>query len=279
MAKDTKVIILTIKDIDDKRSHNVRRHYGDIDALARSINNEGQAEPIHVHDEGNGKYRLLRGFRRLKAIKSLKKDTVRAIVLDNMTEQEKLSYTIDQGERESLTRTEVALAVRKMVNGGFSEKAIMYKLYPLFVKTNWSKPVVNPSKDPVDFAEQIATSLKGAYQNAKRMATCDDRIFDLWARGFEGNLKEGEPKISFQDVKNLERIKKEGQDEEAYIKNLVEKGIKPKNTKPKTLGMKDLDTLEEIMKSKLAKAIIKRFKGETVENLLDLDEAVSKAGM
>lgn len=59
----------------------IRRELGDIETLAKSIREIGLLNPITVREDGSS-YRLLAGFRRLKACKSLGWEKIPSQVLE-----------------------------------------------------------------------------------------------------------------------------------------------------------------------------------------------------
>jgi ParB family transcriptional regulator, chromosome partitioning protein len=59
-----------------KVSKRIREDNGDIPGLATNIEKYGLIQPILVRDLGNGKYKLLAGYRRFLAHKHLKKSTI-----------------------------------------------------------------------------------------------------------------------------------------------------------------------------------------------------------
>jgi len=67
----------------DLRYEHLRRHNPPVERqLVASLADEGQKVPVVVLALGKDRYVLLDGYKRLRALKRLKKDTVRAILWD-----------------------------------------------------------------------------------------------------------------------------------------------------------------------------------------------------
>ena len=86
-----------------------------IDELAKTIHTHGIIQPIVVRELEKGKYEIIAGERRFRAIKKLGWDTVPAIVR-NMNDKETASMAlIENLQREDLTPIEEALAFHQLL--------------------------------------------------------------------------------------------------------------------------------------------------------------------
>ncbi len=86
-----------------------------IDELAKTIHTHGIIQPIVVRELEKGKYEIIAGERRFRAIKKLGWDTVPAIVR-NMNDKETASMAlIENLQREELTPIEEALAFHQLL--------------------------------------------------------------------------------------------------------------------------------------------------------------------
>jgi len=84
-----------------------REVYGDISGLAKGIARVGQLSPILVSENGGGKYRLVYGGRRLKAVTSLGWPTIRALVREHISEEELRDIELEENiNRKDLTEQE-----------------------------------------------------------------------------------------------------------------------------------------------------------------------------
>jgi hypothetical protein len=92
-----------------------RENLGDLNTLAFSIETYGQLTPIVVQDIGNGKYRLLDGERRLKALKLLEREMVEARLYEDLDPVEQQRIELEANiRRKALTPVEEARAIRRI---------------------------------------------------------------------------------------------------------------------------------------------------------------------
>jgi ParB/RepB/Spo0J family partition protein len=108
-------------------TENVRKQYDDIESLARSIERDGQLQPIGVVEKENGTFDMLYGFRRLNAHMLLVKegkdfhqieakitngDPVAIQLIENIHRKnlkpEEFENALDELEKSGMTRTEIA---------------------------------------------------------------------------------------------------------------------------------------------------------------------------
>jgi hypothetical protein len=102
--KTTDIPINSI-DVTERR----RENYGDIAGLAAGIDRIGLLVPILVDKSAPGRYRLVFGGRRLRAMQMLKWDTVPAFIRDQLTEAEFREIELEENEnRLQLTEREKA---------------------------------------------------------------------------------------------------------------------------------------------------------------------------
>lgn len=84
----------------------IRKNYGDLTALAESINTHGLINPITVMQNGD-RYVLIAGFRRLVATKMAGKDYIEANILTARDAEEQLRLEIEENEnRKDFTHSE-----------------------------------------------------------------------------------------------------------------------------------------------------------------------------
>lgn len=97
----------------------------EIERLARDIEENGQRNPIGVRKKEGGRYQIIYGFQRVKAIKLLGKDTVKANVYEGTTDPEAREQSISDNLRHSdLTDVEKALACLRLKEKGYSTHAL-----------------------------------------------------------------------------------------------------------------------------------------------------------
>lgn len=90
----------------------VRKTFGDLTELKKSIQEHGIIEPLVVHEEPDGRYRLIIGERRFRAATELDLADVPAIVKRGLTELEIRALQVaENNERENLTPYDEAMGV------------------------------------------------------------------------------------------------------------------------------------------------------------------------
>lgn len=118
------VIQLSVSQLSVDKDFNVResKNYGDIDALAAQIAQDGQSTPIEVGplDATSGKYPVVSGFRRVAAIRKIVKNgadvPVFAVVIDKESAEQAWHNLKENMAREDLTGFEQAKGMARMVN-------------------------------------------------------------------------------------------------------------------------------------------------------------------
>jgi ParB/RepB/Spo0J family partition protein len=100
-----KVVDIPIDQIDIGERR--RSDYGDIGALAKGIKRVGLLGAIVVNSDGNGRYRLVAGERRLRAVRMLKWKAIPAQLLESLSEAELRDLELEENEnRKNLTERE-----------------------------------------------------------------------------------------------------------------------------------------------------------------------------
>lgn len=97
--------------VDDR----IRKHTGNIQELKDDIAANGQITPITVRIDDSGSYRLVAGFRRMKAMQALGMDKIEAYVISEADELKLLQMEISENEvRENFTRSERASYMKRI---------------------------------------------------------------------------------------------------------------------------------------------------------------------
>jgi ParB family chromosome partitioning protein len=91
-----------------------RQRLGRIDELAAGINDHQRWQPVVVRRVRRG-YELIAGHRRLEAVKTLGWTEIRAVLRDEMDAQAYVQTLVESLQREDLTATEEASALRVLV--------------------------------------------------------------------------------------------------------------------------------------------------------------------
>ena len=100
----------------------MRKDYGDVAALATSIQKNGLLNPVTVAVEQDGTFSLLAGGRRLEALKSLNEENVTANVLQREDEHDRKVIELEENlQRKNMTWQEEVTA-KKAINELFTAK-------------------------------------------------------------------------------------------------------------------------------------------------------------
>lgn len=106
----------------------MREYFENIDHLSSKIEELGQDTPIKLMEMKNkeGKFLLLCGERRYRAIKKLGKDSIKAIIkpyIESSLEREKIAQS-DNLDRKQLNVIEMATGIQRLSKLGMSQKEI-----------------------------------------------------------------------------------------------------------------------------------------------------------
>jgi ParB family chromosome partitioning protein len=101
----------------------------DINELAKQIARMGLLQPVVVRRDKAGIMYLVAGFRRVAAMKVLRRTHVMATVRDDLTELDAAAINLAENiERKNLTPLEEARALNKLLGQGFDSKEIGQRL-------------------------------------------------------------------------------------------------------------------------------------------------------
>jgi ParB/RepB/Spo0J family partition protein len=117
MSKDFKQTGMGLVPIEDiVIGARFRDGYGDIDSLMFSIDEYGQLEPIIISDNGDGRYLLIAGGRRIHAFKKMGRTEIEARLWDTLDELRKAEVELELDvQRSNLTWAEEAKATEHIV--------------------------------------------------------------------------------------------------------------------------------------------------------------------
>jgi ParB family transcriptional regulator, chromosome partitioning protein len=124
------VFSLRVEEVRPKASQ-VRQSFSEIEALACSIIQEGQIQPIVVSPQNSeGVYLIQQGERRWRACQQAGLETIEAIIADpKVSELDEIAgELIENIQREALSSLEIAHALQHFVQQGWQQKAIAKRL-------------------------------------------------------------------------------------------------------------------------------------------------------
>ncbi len=140
-------------------SDRLRGSVEDHETLVASIREHGQQVPILVrpHPEREGRYQVVYGHRRLRAIRDLGK-SVRAVIKPLSDEQVVIAQGQENSARTDLSFIEKALFAARLEEGGFGRETIMAALS--VDKTGLSRLISAAVKIPREIIEAIGPAAK-----------------------------------------------------------------------------------------------------------------------
>jgi len=159
---------LPLSQIEEDESFRLRSD-GDVSGLGQSLAREGQLVPVDVRLRGPGRWQLITGFRRLAALRLLKRDRVLARLHDSLSDEDALRLALaDDLWHRALSEPELQ-ALRERLNsagqyGGDAAEAIEHAL-------GESPPAPEPeeqdldvfSRDLVDRLTELSADLASVY--------------------------------------------------------------------------------------------------------------------
>ena len=109
---------------------NIRKQYDDIEQLARSIERDGQLQPIGVSEQEDGTFNMLYGFRRLNAFLFLLDEgkDFNQIEAKITTGDPVIIQLIENIHRDDLKPEEFENALQALVDAGMKQKEIADRL-------------------------------------------------------------------------------------------------------------------------------------------------------
>jgi ParB family transcriptional regulator, chromosome partitioning protein len=102
---------LPLSQIDEDLAFRLRPE-GDVTGLAQSIAREGQLVPIEVRLRGPGRWQVVAGFRRVAALRLLKREHALARLHDQLSDEEALALAVADGVTERPLAREELEALR-----------------------------------------------------------------------------------------------------------------------------------------------------------------------
>jgi ParB family chromosome partitioning protein len=118
--------VLALKDVHVKQGHNPRRNIGDLTELESGVKREGLINPITVRpqsgkDAKEGRYWIVAGERRYRAVKALGYDSIPAVIRFDLENDEdaRLVAVCENGDgRTDLTHAELGYAFKEALGAG-----------------------------------------------------------------------------------------------------------------------------------------------------------------
>jgi ParB/RepB/Spo0J family partition protein len=160
---DARFIPLTYIDADETFNCRGKLSAPDVHDLAKDIDVRGLVQPVAVAPYEDGekppyKYRLIAGFRRFKAHQILKKNTIAAVIREDMcNETEALFFNLSENLiRSDLNILQEARSLQKLKDHGITETDAAHRLSK---SRGWVQVRYLILKLPPDVQEEIAAGL------------------------------------------------------------------------------------------------------------------------
>jgi ParB-like chromosome segregation protein Spo0J len=151
-----------------------RADFGDIAGLAEGIRRVGLLEPILVDRNGSGRYRLVFGERRLRAVTLLKWPTIRAQLVEHLSDEEFREIELEENDnRKSLTeaeRTRTFASSQRLVENARKAGGILAQSAP--EKTNKRGQPARPDSTRA-IAEALGTDRRTVERAEQHVATAE----------------------------------------------------------------------------------------------------------
>lgn len=168
----------------------------DIDGLSVDIEANGIQTPICVSQRQDGVIHLLRGHRRVLAIKAIIErnkekatafDKVPAVIYEGLSLSEELDLVLDHSNQKNLTRkSEMYRTVASLLRNGFSELAIAIKCDALFARMVGKEPESRAAAlkltDPTERAAALKDLWRGRMQELHNIARLPCIVEEHWLR-------------------------------------------------------------------------------------------------
>ncbi len=190
-----------------------------IQELAASIKKHGLMQPIIVV-ENNGEYILVAGERRLRAVESLKKDKIKAIVSDISLKELREYALIENIQREDLNPLEIAMSLKALIDEyGFTHEELAKNL-------GKSRAYISNMLRLLTLPEDVQNKLlenKITYGHAKVLIGLEKNKIDNVVEKIEKD------NLSVRDTENLiKKYKKSKKDNEEISEDLLDVALKLK---------------------------------------------------
>lgn len=184
-------------------------------ALMESLRLIRQQEPIKVLKELNGKYRLVDGSRRLRAMRNLGEEEIEAVVLSEEGTDDAIVSGVVNSQRDNLALYEKMVSIAPLESKGFTDKKISAIL-------RLDKSTLSHAKKVRDLPSAIVQALRDdkiTFGHARCLSSCPQK--DDQMALFNGILmtkvdEEGRTKISVRELEARVRTQNEKGKQEDY---------------------------------------------------------------
>lgn len=281
-----------------------------VPSMKRDMAFRGQQDPAMLEALADGTYRPVKGFIRSTAISELAAEkvidpttgkpfeSVRAFVVTDLNERERVSLMLDHSQRTSLTKVGLFNSFERAFNAGYTEAEIVAMLYDLLAQ---HYPPTRPiKKREEDKGRDQLDYYRGVVQSMKQAWLAPILLHDAWVDKLAGKQKWPtkaemvelsvihQKEAAADKTMKISRTNPGPKFMEGWSKLLKaqEEGAESGTSRPKAVSMMNRQKLEEVHKVldsvtlKIAYAIVRRDVSEDKLMVLDklLVDAESRMG-
>ena len=242
----------------------------EIEGLAQSISENGLINPVTLREK-DGKYQIISGERRFRALKFLNKQTIPSLVLKNIPDNKMLELTLVENiQRADLNAIEVARSYKKLI------EELNIKQEELANRVGKSRSSISNSIRLLDLSDGIQDLIltgkitEGHARSILSLEENDDREF-MALEIIENNYS----------VRETERIIKEKKETKLNSNNKKE-NISSSNNKDPNIKRLEND-LEKIFATKVnvfdkngkeGKIVIEYYSTDDLERIMDMLDSI-----
>jgi len=184
-----------------------------LEELAATIKRDGLLQPIIlIKDKEEGKYILIAGHRRWEAHKMLKKETIKAIVLDEVDDEKMASYAIIENlQRENLSVVELAMQYKILLQNKVykTQRDLANSIGKNYTEVSKTISILSLPDDVLSDMK-ISKSIKDLKMiDMLRKAGRDEDIREIYNWVKQNNPTRNELKEKIDELKNKTKQKKE----------------------------------------------------------------------
>lgn len=205
--------------------------------LAKDIEEHGLLQPVLVvpYDKDGYNYKLIAGFRRYKAMETIKRLKIPAVIKNNLTEtQQRAINLVENLQRKNLNILQEAIGIKNMIDAGCYQHEIADYLG---VSTGW----LNPRLKLLTLPEEIQKEAAAGFINT-------EHILDL--------VKIDDPEKQIKIVKDIKNQRELGNKRRIKIIEKETK-LKPENQR-KIRGVTDIFKLQSAIREAIGNGLATR---------------------
>lgn len=253
-TRDCQVTHIPLGEVYSDTEFNCRGVIAPIDVidLAKNIQKQGLLQPIVVQPYSkipDKKYRIIVGHRRFEAFNYLNRETIPAIVVDHLSDDEAAVWNLVENiERRDLNMLQESKAIQKYKDAGWTMKKVANLLG---VSTGWVQTRFAVLNLPEDIQKEVAAGLFNTEQIKEISGMGEDDQYAA-VRTLKDAKAKGQKRIKLNKnkKKNPNSKKQRTQSEMRQMLDMIYNGVGPclatRVLAWATAEIRDIDLLEDI---------------------------------